>query len=138
MANFITILTFKRLNAIKINNIKKITSKIQRTASSIGFIEQAIFNKFTPTFAKIKGQFLSENDRIVSEEHLLTSYLKDHVKNLNKLCCQQNDKIRPLAIFTLCSVCQQKKLNMKCISVRDLWIKALPHIDENIFSANKM
>ena len=32
-------------------------------------------------------------------------------------------------MFTVVSVCQQKKSDMECISVRDLWIKALPHID---------
>ena len=34
---------------------------------------------------------------VVSSYSFLKSYLKDHLKNLNKLCCQQNDAIKELS-----------------------------------------
>ena len=45
-----------------LNKLKLLTSKLQRTASSIAFIEQSLFHGVRPTFVKVKGQFLNERD----------------------------------------------------------------------------
>ena len=57
------------------NKLKSLTSKLHRTASSIGFIEQSLFHGVIPTFAKVKGQFLNERDRWKSSEIILKSQL---------------------------------------------------------------
>ena len=41
---------------------KSVTSKIQRTKSSIAFIQKALYYKVTLTFAKVKGQFINLKD----------------------------------------------------------------------------
>ena len=38
--------------------LKSLSRKIQRTSSSIGFINQALFHQITPTFAKVKGHIV--------------------------------------------------------------------------------
>ena len=84
MANFNLLTIIKRRNAIKINKLKKITSKIQRTSSSIGFIQQAVRNNFTLKFAEIKGQFIHEIDQRLAEKNLLKSYFKRPFKDSKK------------------------------------------------------
>ena len=65
------------------NKLKSLTSKLQRTASSIGFIEQSLFHRVIPTFAKVKGQFLNERDKWKSSEIILKSQLHKHKKVLS-------------------------------------------------------
>ena len=36
--------------------LKNITSKLHRTAGSIGFIKKALHNEVTPKFAQVKGK----------------------------------------------------------------------------------
>ena len=38
-------------------HLKKVTSKIQRSASSVGFLNQCLYYNVTPTFAKVSGSF---------------------------------------------------------------------------------
>ena len=73
------------------NKLKYITSKIQKTASSIGFIDYALTNNITPTFARITVQFINQKDRLDAERKLLFSHLLDHKKKLKTLCNDQND-----------------------------------------------
>ena len=49
------------------NKLKSLTSKLQRTASSIEFIEQSLFHGVMPTFVEVKGQFF---DFLVIRIHL--------------------------------------------------------------------
>ena len=37
--------------------LKSLSSKIQWSSASIGFVNQALFYQVTPTFAKVKGYF---------------------------------------------------------------------------------
>ena len=64
------------------NKLKSLISKLQRTASSIRFIEQSLFHGVIPTFAKVKGRFLNERDRLKSSEVILKSQLHKHKKLL--------------------------------------------------------
>ena len=51
-----------------LNKLKSFTSKLQRTASGIGIINQSLFHGVIPTFAKVQGQFLNKRDRWKSGE----------------------------------------------------------------------
>ena len=68
-----------------LNKLKSLTSKLQRTASSIAFIKQWLFHGVIPTFAKVKGQFLNERDRWKSSEIILKSQLCKDKKPLSWL-----------------------------------------------------
>ena len=65
--------------------LKSVTSKIQRTASTIAFIQKAFYYEVTPTFAKVKGQFIILKDQRSVEKKVLLSHLKDHCFCLRKL-----------------------------------------------------
>ena len=54
--------------AEKYYTIKKLTSKLQLTATNIGFINKAIHNQVILKFAEVKGQFLNNNDKNDSEK----------------------------------------------------------------------
>ena len=60
------------------------TNKIQRTTSSIAFIQKALYYEVTPTFAKVKSQFINLKDQH-SAEKVLLSHLKVHRFRLRKL-----------------------------------------------------
>ena len=68
-----------------LNKLKLLTSKLQRTASSIAFIEQSLFHGVIPTFVKVKGQFLNERDRWKSSEIILKSQLRKDKNLLSRL-----------------------------------------------------
>ena len=82
------------------NKLKSLTSKLQRTASSIAFIEQSLFYGVIPTFAKVKGQFLNERDRWKSSEIILKSQLHKHKKLLSRLM-QEHGNYRQIASSVL-------------------------------------
>ena len=84
MANF-DINLIPRHVAVNYLKIKSYASKIQRTASTIGFIRKSLHNNIVPTFAKVKGQFIDSKDQIKVEEGVLRSHLLNHKKNLQYL-----------------------------------------------------
>ena len=55
-------------------------------SSSIGFIYKAIYHGVTPTFAKVKGQFVNMKDKYKVEKSILQSHLTAHKHNLEDLC----------------------------------------------------
>ena len=63
MASFHINHIFPRRIAVIRTKLKVITSKVQRTASSIGFIEKCLKIGIVPVFARVKGQFLDEKDK---------------------------------------------------------------------------
>ena len=65
--------------------MKKLTSKLQRTAANIGFMNKAIHNKVIPKFVEVKGQFLNNNDKYDSEMKILHSHLLENKRNLSSL-----------------------------------------------------
>ena len=91
MANILFINILPRRIATLYNKLKYTTSKIQKTASSIGFIDQALRNNFTPKFAKVVGQFINQKDQLDVERKLLNSHLHDHKRKLKTLCEQQDE-----------------------------------------------
>ena len=66
-------------------NWNLIQSKIQRTASSIGFIRKLLHNNIVPTFAKKKCQFIKSKDQIKAEQGVLLRHLLNQKKNLQYL-----------------------------------------------------
>ena len=65
--------------------LKSVTSKIKRTTMSIAFIEKALYYEVTPTFAKVKGQFINLKDQRSTEKKVLLSHLKDQRFRLRRL-----------------------------------------------------
>ena len=77
--------TLPRHIAIDYYKLKSLSSKIQKAASSIGFIQHALFHEVTPTFAKVRGQFINHKDRYNAVKSILNSHILEHRKNLKKL-----------------------------------------------------
>ena len=46
------------------NKLYNITSKLNKSVSSIGFIKKALHHKITPKFAQINDQFINNQDQI--------------------------------------------------------------------------
>ena len=69
----------------KYYSLKKVTSKMQKAASSIGFLEQALYYQFTPTFATLKGNFISSIDKKQAEKKVIKKHLFEHRNNLKDL-----------------------------------------------------
>jgi len=67
---------------------KKLTSltlKLQKTASSTGFIKKALHYEVIPKFAQIKGQFITKKDHWFCCHRILSSNLQKHVSTLKEL-----------------------------------------------------
>ena len=88
MANVMNKYLPKRI-ATTFTELKHRISCLQRTASSITFIEQAIYHNITPTFEKVKGQFLKEEDRKTAEVKLMKDHLHEHKGNIMHLIMEQ-------------------------------------------------
>ena len=52
---------------------------------SIAFTEKALYYEVTPTFAKVKGQFINLKDQRSTEKKVLLSHLKDQRFRLRRL-----------------------------------------------------
>ena len=57
------------------NKLKKIISKLHKLSSSVALIKKALHNNITPTFAKIKGQFLNINIKSNAEKDLVRGHI---------------------------------------------------------------
>ena len=77
--------TLQRHITIDYYKLKSLLSKIQKAASSIGFIQHVLFHEVTPPFAKVRGQFINHKDRYNAVQSILNSHLLEHRKNLKKL-----------------------------------------------------
>ena len=66
----VTIISTKLQNVIK---------KLHNAASSIAFFKKASFVNVMPVFAKVKGQFLNEENCTKSSQNILSSHLTKHV-----------------------------------------------------------
>ena len=92
-----------------IKYFKSTTSKLQKTASSIGFIEHALYHHITPNFASVKGQFLHKADKWKAEKSKLFSHLNSHRKLVVNLCIRYDELLHKLKknvgeLFTKCIV----------------------------------
>ena len=73
------------------------TYKLQRTASSIGFINKALSNNVTPTFAKVTGNMSSEHARKKDEKVNMRIQQNEHHRTIRETIIQQQtiqEKIR--------------------------------------------
>ena len=52
-----------------VKGLKNVTSKLHRTAGSIGFMKKALHHDVTPKFGQVKGTFVNVNDRYISEKY---------------------------------------------------------------------
>ena len=77
--------TLPRHIAIDYYKLKSLSSKLQKGACSIGFKQHALFHELTPTFAKVKRQFINHKDKYSTVKSILSSHLLEHRKNLKKL-----------------------------------------------------
>ena len=85
MASYYLIKKLPRDIAVEYYKLKSLSSKVQRTSSSIDFIYKAIYHGVTPTFAKVKGQFVKMKDKYKAEKSILQSHLRAHKHNLEGL-----------------------------------------------------
>ena len=86
MESYYLIRKLPRDIAVEYFKLKSLSSKIQRTSSSIRFICKAIFQELISTFAKVKGQFINKKDKYKAEKSILRSHLTAHRHNLKDLC----------------------------------------------------
>ena len=90
MANLLVYnILYKRV-AINYNKLRKVISKLHKTSSSIAFIKEALYNNITPTFAKIKGQFLNNKTVKDSEQTLMKNHMNSHYNKLKDLKYEYN------------------------------------------------
>ena len=80
--NFVSLLPNKHIADIYYQ-LKKVTLKIQRTASSIGFSNQCVYYNGMPTFAKVRGSFSTIRDKQHVKKKIIKKQLSDHHINLN-------------------------------------------------------
>ena len=71
MANLLIINILPNRVADLYKQLKITTSKLHKSSSSIGFIKKALYNDVIPTFAKVKGHFTKDSDRL---EHIKKSF----------------------------------------------------------------
>ena len=84
------------------NKLYNTTSKLHKSASSIGFIKKALHHKVTPKFAQISSQFINKQHQIDAEQKLMLSHFNRHVLILKEL----TRKLSQLENDLLEQVCQ--------------------------------
>ena len=72
------------------NKMKKILSKLHKPSSRTAFIKNSLYKNVTPTFAKIKGQFLNGNAKLNAEKDLMKSHLNKHFNDIRDLRLEFN------------------------------------------------
>ncbi|XP_066926368.1 uncharacterized protein [Clytia hemisphaerica] len=75
--------------ATLVSSLKSTTSRLQRIAASIAFIDQALFVNVIPTFARVKGNFLNDKDQKKAEIGILKTHRENHKKTLKYLSNEQ-------------------------------------------------
>ena len=82
VVNLSTYFAYKNRITDIYNKLHSITSKLHKTASSIGFIKKALHNNVIPKLAQIKEQLVNRYVHIQAEQKLMLSHLNRHVCNL--------------------------------------------------------
>ena len=65
--------------------MKEVTLKIQKTALSIGFLNQCVYCNVTPKFAKVRGSLSTIRDKQHVKKKIIKRQLSDHHNNLKYL-----------------------------------------------------
>ena len=88
MANLILINVLPKDAAVILIKLQNTIKKLHNTASSI-----ALLRKFYVilVFAKVKGQFLNEENRIKSSDNILKSHLTKHIQDSYNFSTIYND-----------------------------------------------
>ena len=94
------------------NKLYNTTSKLHKSASSIGFIKKPLYHKVTPKFAQINSQFINKQDQIDAEQKLMLSHLNRHVLTLKEL----RHKLKQLDSDLLEQVCEV------CYTILKKWL----------------
>ena len=85
MANLFTNKKLPKRIAVIYKDLRNVTSKLHRTAGSIGFIKKALYHEIIPKFARVNGNFINKKDQYKSERSVLCSHLNEHVHTLKSL-----------------------------------------------------
>ena len=85
------------------NKLNKTISKLHKSSSSVAFIKKALHNNITPTFAKIKGQFLNTNTKSNAEKDLMRGHYND-IRLLRLDYCELKEKLQLLVGNTFTSI----------------------------------
>ena len=93
--NFVLLLPNKHITDIYYH-LKKVISKIQRTASSIGFLNQCVYYNVTQTFAKVRVYFSTVRDKHHVGKKIIKKQLSDHHSNLKCLTSKHFELSRNL------------------------------------------
>ena len=79
--NFVSLLLNKHIADIYYQ-LMEVTLKIQRTTSSIGFLNQCVYYNVTPTVAKVRESFTTIRDKLSVEKNIIKKQLSNHHNNL--------------------------------------------------------
>ena len=82
--NFVSLLPNKHIADIYYQ-LMEVTLKIQRTTSSIGFLNQCVYYNVTPTVAKVRESFTTIRDKLSVEKNIIKKQLSNHHNNLQWL-----------------------------------------------------
>ena len=85
MANFFTNKKLPKRIAVIYKDVRNVTSKLHRTAESIGFIKKVLYHEIIPKFARVNANFINKKDQYKSEKSILCSHLNEHVLTLKSL-----------------------------------------------------
>ena len=85
MANLFTNKKLPKRIAVIYKDLGNVTSKLHRTAGSIGFIKKALYHEVIPKFARVNGNFINKNEQYKSERSVLCSHLNEHGHTLKSL-----------------------------------------------------
>ena len=91
MANLLLINFLRKRVAVISIKLQNTIEKLHNTASSITFTKKALFVNVIAVFAKVKGQFLNEENCIISSQGILKSNLTKHIQDLYNLTTIYND-----------------------------------------------
>lgn len=69
IANLFTNKKLLKCIAVIYKGLRNVTSKLYRTAKSIGFIKKALYHVIIPKFAQVNDNFINKNDKYKSEKN---------------------------------------------------------------------
>ena len=89
--NMANLLNFKLPEKIAVlySNLYWLSVKLHKSSSGMGFIKKCLHLNVIPRFATLWGQFLSKNERHVTERNLFVSYSAKHINKLKQLFPKQ-------------------------------------------------
>ena len=111
MANLSNKLILPQRVAVIYYKLQSTTSKLQRTASNIGFTKKVLHNEVIPKFAKVSAQFKNYKDKWYCSRRILVSHLQDHQRRQMELIKTQrelNKQLKQVCGEMLCRILIKK------------------------------